>query len=238
MNSLAVVTQNENLVIDSRLVAAQLDVTHSAWMQNVVKKYQTEIEQAFGVLYFENSKPKAGSSGGRPELFTWLTEDQCVFLITLSRNTDQVITCKANIVKAFSNARKKSEQPSVLGAYTERVLGMFDDVNRITPGYWCVLHESANLLIWVETKLKMPVDKADLLDGSIGIHWANYRKKHPWAGDRIKFNYRFPDGRYVQPWCYQMQELEHFRNFLDGRYRSEILPKYLKDKYPGIVKVS
>lgn len=128
-------------------------------------------------------------------------------------------------------------QPQKLGAYTQRVEAMFDDANKIPTGYWCVLHESANLLIWVETKLKYPIDKADLLDGSIGSHWSNYRKDKNWAGDRVKFKYRFPDGRYCNPWCYQMRELEHFRYFLEDRYKPILLPQYLESKYPGLVKV-
>ena len=125
-----------------------------------------------------------------------------------------------------------------LGAYTQRVEAMFDDANKIPDGYWCVLHESANLLIWVEQKLKYPVDKADLLDGSIGIHWSRHREGKDWGGDRIKFKYRFPDGRYCSPWCYQMRELEHFRYFLEQRYKPALLPQYLESKYPGLAKVS
>jgi prophage antirepressor-like protein len=130
-----------------------------------------------------------------------------------------------------------TKQPQRLGAYTQRVESMFDDANKIPIGYWCVLHESANLLIWVEQKLRYPVDKADLLDGSIGIHWSNHRKDKDWSGDRIKFKYRFPDGRYCNPWCYQMRELEHFRYFLEQKYKPALLPQYLESKYPGLVKV-
>ena len=131
-----------------------------------------------------------------------------------------------------------AQQPQRLGAYTQRVEAMFDDANKIPDGYWCVLHESANLLIWVEQKLKYPVDKADLLDGSIGIHWSRHREGEDWSGDRIKFKYRFPDGRYCSPWCYQMRELEHFRYFLEQRYKPALLPQYLESKYPGLAKVS
>ena len=125
----------------------------------------------------------------------------------------------------------------ILGAYTERVESMFDAANKIPDGYWCVLHESANLLIWVEAKLKYPVDRHDLLDGSIGIHWSRYRAGKSWAGDRIRFDYRFPDGRPCHPWCYQEQELLHFREFLSSKYKPILLPRYLEDKYPGLVKV-
>lgn len=129
------------------------------------------------------------------------------------------------------------KERKVLGAYTERVEAMYDQANKIPEGYWCVLNEAANLLIWVETRLKYPVDKADLLDGSVGIHWSRHRESKPWTGDRIRFKYRFPDGRWCEPWCYQMKELEQFRYFLDREYKFVILPNYLESKYPGLVKV-
>ena len=37
-------------------------------MQNIVKKYQTQTEQAFGVLRFENGKPETGSKGIKKEI--------------------------------------------------------------------------------------------------------------------------------------------------------------------------
>lgn len=128
-------------------------------------------------------------------------------------------------------------QHKVLGAYTERVECMMLDCNKIPHGYWCVLHESANLLVYVETVLKLPINKSDLLDGSIGITWSNHRKDKSWAGDRVKYFYRFPDGRPCQPWCYQMRELEHFRYFLEDTYRPILMPRYLEDKYPNLVHV-
>lgn len=139
------------------------------------------------------------------------------------------------IRKTGSFAVTPKPQRTAIGAYQERVEAMFDAANKIPDGYWCVLHESANLLIWVESKLKYPVDKADLLDGSIGICWSNFRKSKPWAGDKIKFSYRFPDGRYCNPWCYGMDELIHFRHFLDRDYKPVALPKYLESKYSAIV---
>lgn len=240
MTNISVLEQNGNLVVDSRIVADQLGVNHSDWFRNIIKKYETQIEKGFGVIRFENGKPESNSKGGRPEKFAWLTEDQCLFVMTLSRNTDQVIECKINLVKAFAEARKQlTYQPArqTLGAYTQRVEAMFDDANKIPNGYWCVLHESANLLIWVETKLKYPIDKVDLLDGSIGSHWSNYRKDKSWTGDRVKFSYRFPDGRYCNPWCYQMKELEYFRYFLEDKYRPVLLPRYLESKYPALVNI-
>ena len=64
------------LVIDSRLVADQLDIDHGDWMQNTIKKYQPQAEQAFGILRFENGEIKGR---GQPEKFVWLTEEQALF---------------------------------------------------------------------------------------------------------------------------------------------------------------
>lgn len=103
--SIEVVTKDDRLVVDSRLIAESLGIEHRALMQTI-KKYETRIEQQFGVITFEMSKPLEGSQGGRPEKFAWLDEDQSMFLMTLSRNTDRVVECKANLVRAFSKARK------------------------------------------------------------------------------------------------------------------------------------
>jgi phage regulator Rha-like protein len=104
-NNLTVEQKGSRLVIDSRIIAHGLGIEHRAFMQTI-KKYEPRIEQRFGVITFEMSKPLEGSQGGRPEKFAWLTEEQATFLMTLSRNTDQVVDCKANLVDAFSQARQ------------------------------------------------------------------------------------------------------------------------------------
>lgn len=114
---------------------------------------------------------------------------------------------------------------------------MIEDVRQLPTGYWCVLHESMQTLLYVETVLKMPVQKADLLDGSIGKRWSSHREGKDWAGDRLKVKYKFPDGQWCNPWAYQMQELGHFRTFLNGEYKDVYLPKYLESKYGALVKV-
>lgn len=104
-NAISVEQHGESLVVDSRLVAEELGIDHESFMRTL-RKYETRIEQRFGVIRFEIGKPPEGSQGGRPEKFAWLTEDQSLFLMTLSRNTDRVVECKANLVEAFSKARQ------------------------------------------------------------------------------------------------------------------------------------
>lgn len=124
----------------------------------------------------------------------------------------------------------------VLSAYTERLEQAMSI--QLKPGYWCVLKESSDVLLYVELKLKLPVDKSDLLDGSIGKLWSSYRADKSWAGDRYKFSYRYPDGRWCNPWAYQRQELGYFREWLQQTYVQIALPVYLKQKYQYILTKS
>ena len=109
MSNLNVTTQNNTLVVYSRLIAEDLGIQHKNLLQTITK-YQNVIEQSFGVIAFAASKPPEGSQGGRPENIAYLTEDQATLLMSFSRNTEQVINCKVNLVKAFSQAKSKIPQ--------------------------------------------------------------------------------------------------------------------------------
>lgn len=102
--AIEIVSQNDCLVVDSRLIAGELGIEHRA-LRQTIEKYIDEIQE-FGVVAFQMSKPLEGSSGGRPERYCYLNEEQATFLMTLSRNTSQVIACKRNLVKAFSQAKQ------------------------------------------------------------------------------------------------------------------------------------
>lgn len=89
--------------VDSRLLAAHMSNTHKH-VRELIEDYRKHFER-FGVLRFETAKPHQGASGGRPERFAMLNEDQCYFLLTLIRNTDHVVDLKACLVLAFRDAR-------------------------------------------------------------------------------------------------------------------------------------
>ena len=103
--SLAIAEHEGTLVVDSRLIAQELGIEHRSLFRTV-KKYQTELQQGFGVLRFEVTKPQLNTKGGRPEEFCYLTEPQATFLMTLSRNTPEVVACKLNLVEAFEKAKQ------------------------------------------------------------------------------------------------------------------------------------
>ncbi len=118
MNQITIVEIQGQLVIDSRIIAEQLDIEHKHFIRNI-RTHQATIEANFGVLSFENAKPIEGAFGGRPEAFIWLTEDQATFVMTLSRNTPKVINCKVGLVKAFSEQKKQLENPLDRKLFTE-----------------------------------------------------------------------------------------------------------------------
>ena len=95
---------NSILVVDSRLIAKNLGIEHRAFMQTL-KRRLDKLESRWGVVTFEMDKPLEGSLGGRPEKYALLNEPQATFLMTLSKNTQQVENCKLELVDAFEKAK-------------------------------------------------------------------------------------------------------------------------------------
>jgi phage regulator Rha-like protein len=101
--------QNGELLVDSRLIAAKLGLDHGTWMTNTVKRNQVNCETAFGSIHFDNGS-KITSSGRinpKPERFAYLTENQALFFMSCSQNTQPVINCKIELIKKFDAAKKR-----------------------------------------------------------------------------------------------------------------------------------
>jgi phage regulator Rha-like protein len=90
------------LVVDSRLIAVDLNIQHETVIKNI-RKYADKF-QSMGNLRFEIGKLEKGSTG-RPEQFVYLNELQSNFLMTLSKNTEAVVECKFNLSIAFDKAK-------------------------------------------------------------------------------------------------------------------------------------
>ncbi len=106
MSSLSVQEKDSVLVVDSRLIAQELGIKHKSFMETI-RKHEKQTEQAFGILRFETAEI---IGKGQPEKFVYLTEEQSIFMMTLSRNTERVVECKIQLVKAFSEAKKLLEK--------------------------------------------------------------------------------------------------------------------------------
>lgn len=222
------------LVVDSRLVAQRLGIEHGSFMKTV-EKYKTQSEQAFGVFRFQIEKPQ-GESGGRPSEFIFLTEDQATFLMTLSRNSPEVVQCKLELVKRFSEAKKLLRQQGFVllphtSIYIRRLENVRDHV--IDDNLWMIFREANEILLMIEKDYRVPVEQMDLCDGSIGSHWGKYRKGKPWATVEEKFyNHNFRDRRGIRKCkAFDYSEIVYFKRWLKEKYVPIHLPVYLTEKY-------
>jgi phage regulator Rha-like protein len=104
--SLEVQEREGVLVVDSRLIAERLGIQHKNFL-DTIHSHKDSIEAVFGTVAFE-TRPSIDNLGraNTPIKIALLTEEQATALMTLSRNTPQVVELKLNLVKAFSEARK------------------------------------------------------------------------------------------------------------------------------------
>ena len=115
-------------------------------------------------------------------------------------------------------------------AYIQRLENMRD--HEVPDDAWTTFRESAEVLLLVEKDMRVPVDRLDLCDGSIGSHWSQFRKGKSWAKVTTTYKHVFRDQRKEQyPNAYDLSELSHFRIWLRDRYIPYHLPKYISDKH-------
>ncbi len=99
MNELVAIVGND-VFTDSMIISRGTGIGHRK-IKDSIKKYQDLIEQ-FGLLV----SCQAESTGGRPEEYYRLSEQQATFLITLLKNTDTVVKFKLELVRQFYEMRK------------------------------------------------------------------------------------------------------------------------------------
>lgn len=83
-----------DLYVDSRLIAERLGIQHESFLRTI-DNYQTRIESAFGGLRFGIGVPDKPT--GNPPRYALLNEDQATFVMTLSRNSPEVVQCKLDL---------------------------------------------------------------------------------------------------------------------------------------------
>lgn len=162
MTTISITEFNGELVVDSRLVAEKLGIEHESFVRTI-RKYQTRIEQQFGLLRFEIGVKKGDRGGERPQ-YVLLNESQATVLMTLSRNTDQVTEAKFILVDAFAKAKQRltqmhqssqmlPEQRLQIGMSALQFFGIDQTNPRLAQGLqdWCL-----NLML--NQKQLMPVE--------------------------------------------------------------------------------
>lgn len=116
---LEIITQNDTLVVDSRLIASSLEILHKNFVATI-NKYKDEIEAEFGCILFQTDDVRM-PNGGIKQVFSHylLTEDQSLYVMSLSKNTKAVRQCKINLIKSFSKAKEIIK--SVLPQQSDRI---------------------------------------------------------------------------------------------------------------------
>lgn len=105
---LTLTTTKTETRVDTRLMAMHLGNQHRHVMA-LIEKYADKF-RGFGQLLFKNAVGERNQGGGNPERFALLNEDQAFFLLSLSRNSEQVVDLKVKLIQAFSEARRAADQ--------------------------------------------------------------------------------------------------------------------------------
>ncbi|MEM9924833.1 MAG: Rha family transcriptional regulator [Cyanobacteria bacterium P01_D01_bin.50] len=103
--SLSVTELHGILVIDSRLIAQELEIKHKNFLATL-NKYIDEIEADWGQVAFQTETVTNSVGASNTAKYALLTEPQATLLMTYSRNTEKVRQCKRQLVKAFDKAKE------------------------------------------------------------------------------------------------------------------------------------
>lgn len=124
---LPVRSQGDTLTVSSRDFAAGLGIQHKHLLETI-RIHQQTIESDFGLVAFETEAVKRlGERGAKHMKAAYLTEDQALFVGTLSRNSQRVVAFKSILVRSFAEARRlisersTAEQARRLGELEEQV---------------------------------------------------------------------------------------------------------------------
>lgn len=159
----------DEVYVDSRLIVERLGIEHESFLRTL-DNYQTQIEQAFGVIRFEIGKP-SGPQGGRPSRYALLNEDQATFVMTLSRNSPEVVQCKLDLVQSFSKAKKiiqlqQRETVNYIPYWYQRIrLALSDTDLPLQIGYFCIYQEMMRFFSELEGRLGYVVPDQNPNDG-------------------------------------------------------------------------
>lgn len=106
MTILSVIERDGVLVVDHRLISVELGIQSKNVLANIDKYLATpESEEAFGRVALETETLET-NGGIQNTRVAYLNQSQAEFLMTLSRNTPQVIAAKRNLVSAFEKAKQ------------------------------------------------------------------------------------------------------------------------------------
>lgn len=218
MSELSIFEDGGKLYVDSRLIAERLGIEHESFLRTL-DTYETQIQQAFGFLRFEIGEIQGR---GRPARYAFLDEDQATFVMTLSRNSPEVVQCKIELVQAFSKAKellqkRRTDTVSQLPYWYQRVrLALSDTKRPLQSGYFCIYEQMLSFFAQLEGRFGYVVPDLNPADGrylvpdiSIGQGFNEFLRSEDEIPTRVRLDllgssetidFRFPgqrkDGRF------------------------------------------
>lgn len=116
MDSRIIVEQDEqgSLFTTSEAIAEGAGIRHKNVLE-AVAKYRDQLEE-FGLVAFETRARLAGQHGGGERRVALLNEQQATLILTLARNTPEVVAFKVTLVKEFTRMAQElqsAEEPSL-----------------------------------------------------------------------------------------------------------------------------
>lgn len=132
--------------------------------------------------------------------------------------------------------QSKPEPKKAIAYYSDRIVDLPKRLS-CPSGYWAVIEECGHLLLDVE-RAGYPVDRYDLLDGSVGKRYSTYRKANNISNLTAIAKYKVDAcPKPVEITVYPYSEMGIFKQWLKEVYMVNFLPKYLQDKYGKLAKV-
>jgi len=114
--------------------------------------------------------------------------------------------------------------------YIQRIGNMRD--HDISDDLLMIFREASELLLLIEKDWRVPINEYDILDGSVGKRWSQYRSTQRWATQVSAYQHQYRDQRGLRDCAaYELTELPHFRRCLKEVYIPDYLPGYLVKKY-------
>lgn len=127
---IAVITTKDEPRADTRLMAMHLGNQHRNVVQ-LIDRYADRFKE-ISHLRFQTAVGERKQGGGNAERFALLTEDQCYFLLSLSRNNERTVELKLRLVQAFSRARRAIELRHA--EYLPTYHALHDEIHLIAAG--------------------------------------------------------------------------------------------------------
>lgn len=173
-------------MVSTITVAEELGIQHKNLLETIYK-YLPEIENAFGRVAFKTDTDYQQVTGIERKALAYLTEDQSLFVGTLSRNSQQVVQFKARLVQAFQAARKfikqvaapLSKEETIMQAmkYLQADVESLKEQNKLLEG---TIKQQAPKVEYVEKVL----NAANLIASSVVA--ADFGKSAEWLHKELK----------------------------------------------------